>query len=297
MLGLALTRLLIQKGIRVAVLVNPASPRKNNIQSDPLVEMIECGLSDLGQAKARLKEEDYDAFFHFGWEGTFGDARDDMYLQTRNINHTLDAVKLAAELGCSVFVGAGSQAEYGRVSGRLTPDMKTEPENGYGIAKLCAGRMSRIACQRQGMRHIWVRVLSTYGPFDGMHTMVASGIRQLLLGEPPSYTKGEQMWDYLYCDDAANAFYLSALKGRDGAVYCLGSGKARPLKEYITEIRDIVSPGAEIRLGERPYAKGQVMYLCADITALREDTGFKPETPFKEGVIETLRWIRKNEGL
>ena len=79
-------------------------------------------------------------------------------------------------LGCKVFLGAGSQAEYGRVSGILRPDTPAFPENGYGMAKLCAGQMSRVECQTLGMDHVWARILSVYGPHDGPATMISGTV-------------------------------------------------------------------------------------------------------------------------
>ena len=115
MLGLALVRLLISKNIKVLMLIRPNSRKTDNIPKSPLVNTIECDLKDLPNAPIP-DDEKYDAFFHFGWEGTYGDARNDMYLQNKNIQNTIDAVQLASKLGCSVFLGAGSQAEYGRVA-------------------------------------------------------------------------------------------------------------------------------------------------------------------------------------
>ena len=40
------------------------------------------------------------------------------------------------------------------------------------------------------------------------------------------------------------------------------------------------------------YGPLQVMYLCADITALREDTGFEPRYSFEDGIKETIEWCR-----
>lgn len=295
MLGLALIRLLIQKQIEVLVIIRPDSKRRTAIPESRYVKVLACDLSDLSTLKTSLTKQ-YDTFFHFGWDGTYGGARNDMYLQNQNVKATLDAVELAKAAGCSCFLGAGSQAEYGRVdAGKLGPDTPVHPETGYGIGKLCAGQMSRILCQQEGMRHIWVRILSTYGPGDGLHTMVMSGIIKLLNRERPQYTKGEQMWDYLYCDDAARAFYLAAERGKDGAVYCIGSGQVRPLAEYITIIRDTIDKRLEIGLGELPYYDKQVMYLCADIENLRADTGFQPEIPFEEGIRRTVEWYRQQQ--
>ena len=209
------------------------------------------------------------------------------------MKNTLDAVHLANKLGCEVFVGAGSQAEYGKCSDKIAPDTPTFPETGYGIGKLCAGQMSRNLCKQLGIRHVWTRILSVYGPMDQEYTMVMSGIYQLLRGERPVYTKGEQKWDYLYSEDAARALYLAGCKGRDQAIYCVGSGTVRPLCEYILAIRDAVNPEASIGLGEIPYPEGQVMYLQADIETLTKDTGFVPEISFEEGIQRTVQWCRK----
>ena len=118
--------------------------------------------------------------------------------------------------------------------------------------------------------------------------MIMSGINALLNGQRPIYTKGEQLWDYLYCDDAANALFLAAERGNDGCVYCVGSGEARPLRDYIFAIRDAVAPGADIGIGEAPYSEKQVMYLCADISDLRSDTGFSPTVSFEDGIRRIL---------
>lgn len=292
MLGIALIHRLLQENIEVTAVIRPQSSRTARIPKDEKVHIVECDLVGLRQLYKQLNYH-YDYFFHFAWDGTYGDSRNDMFLQTKNIKATLDAVELAHSLGCEVFVGAGSQAEYGRFEGKLKPDMPTKPQTGYGMAKLCAGQMSRVVSQRYGMRHIWMRILSTYGPNDGMHTMVISGMLQMLEKKVPKYTKGEQMWDYLYCDDAAEAFYLASQKGIDGSVYCLGSGQARPLCEYIKDIRDVVSPQSDINFGAVPYYPNQVMYLCADITALERDTGFTPKVSFKEGIKKTEKWLKE----
>ena len=84
-------------------------------------------------------------------------------------------------------------------------------------------------------------------------------------------------------------------KGKDGKIYCIGSGKTRKLADYIRIMRDTVTPDQEIALGAVPYNEKQVMYLCADITELQQDTGFEPKVDFEIGIRETVEWVRKNE--
>ena len=291
MLALALIRKLVSEDYRVIAVARPNSRRINNVPKSELIKVVECDLADMATLPEKIGEK-CDLFFHFAWDATYGAARNNMALQTDNIKATVEAAEAAKALGCSVFLGAGSQAEYGRCEARMTPTTPTRPETGYGIAKLCAGSMSRVICQSAGMKHVWCRIFSTYGPYDGEQTMVMSGILKMLKGERPSYTKGEQLWDYLYCDDAAEAFFLAATKGKSGSVYCVASGATAYLKDYILAIRDAIDPKIEVGIGEIDYYENQVMYLSGDVSSLTADTGFTPKYTFEKGIKETVEWVR-----
>lgn len=293
-IGMALIKKCMETGTEVTAVCHQGSSRIGKIPVSKLVKVVECDLSEMQTLPDRLQGR-YDVFFHFAWACTAGEGRNDVDAQTQNIRYTMDAVEAARRSGCECFIGAGSQAEYGRGEGRLDAMTPTFPENGYGIAKLCAGQLSRLRCSQLGIRHVWFRILSVYGEYDGEQTMIMSSIRKMLRGEVPEYTPAEQMWDYLYSKDAAQAIYLAAEKGRDGAVYCLGSGQARPLKEYIEIMRDEVNPDLQLAFGAKPYAEKQVMHLCADISELQRDTGFVPRIGFREGIRATAEWVKNRQ--
>jgi nucleoside-diphosphate-sugar epimerase len=289
-IGMALIRQCIEKKIYVWALCHKGSKRIFQIPQSEYVTVVEVDLSDLKYTN--INETNIDAFYHFAWAGTTGEARNDMPLQILNIQYSIDAVKLARKLGCKTFVGAGSQAEYGRVEGLLTAQTPAFPENGYGMAKLCAGQMTRQQCETLGIKHIWTRILSVYGPYDGENSMVTSTLRRLSKGEKASFTPGEQKWDYLYSEDAARAMLLLGEKGVNGKTYVLGSGHVEPLKEYIYKIQQAVKDkygkSGEIGLGDMLYGERQVMYLGADISELKNDTGFEPNVMFEEGIRNTI---------
>ena len=273
-IGMALMKYLEERRVQVIAVVRKDSNRRSRIKESEYTGIVVCSLAEMKElshrvwAEVRRKgwEEDWgiDVFYHFAWDGTFGDSRDDMYLQNMNVAYALEAVDAAAELGCRLFIGAGSQAEFGRYEGKLHAGIPVFPESGYGIAKLCAGQMTRIQCEKRGISYIWTRILSVYGPYDGADTMIMGMIGKMLQGEKFSCTRGEQMWDYLYSGEAAKMMYLLGKRGKAGKIYCLGSGTARPLKEYIEIIRNIVNPSAEIGYGDIGYSPKQVMHLCVN---------------------------------
>lgn len=288
-IGSALVRIALERGMEVCCIVHQGSKRLSNLPSGKKLRIVECNLSDYGQLTLGGR---FDAMIHLAWEKTFGASRDDTDVQTRNIQYTLDACRLAARSGCNVFVGAGSQAEYGVQSVPLTPDLPVRPESGYGIAKYAAGRLSALLCRQLGIRHNWIRVLSIYGPHDGENTLISYLIRELKAGNPPQLTRCEQIWDYLYADDAAEAFLAVAEHGVDGKTYPLGSGNGRFLSDYVEDVRNTVNPGVRPEYGVKEYYPHQPMHLVADVRELTSDTGWDFHTSFVEGI----KHIIKNGG-
>ena len=268
--GNALVRYLLSSNVEVTALVRRGSGRIKNLPQAMSLHIVECDMDEYDSIDKRLSGVKYDAFFHLSWDGSMGKSkvnnRDNMYLQLQNIKYMMDAIELCYRIGCPVFVGTGSQAEYGICEDIISEETREKPENGYGNAKLCAGRMGRIRCKELGIRHIWARLFSIYGPYDGTYSLIDTSIQKLIRGEAVQYTAGEQIWDYLYSYDAARALCLLAERGAAGEVYCVANGNARPLKKFIQEIHGIVAPDVLPEFGMIPYTRGQTMRMevCTD---------------------------------
>ncbi len=292
-LGVMMIRECIDRNIRVLAIVRPGSKKIGDIPQHPLVTICELDISEID----RLEADTYgpaDVFFHFAWMHTSDEERDNPVLQEENIPASLKAAKCAKEMGCRVFVGTGSQAEYGLLNRIADENSPTDPNTMYGITKLAAGKLVMEYCRQLGIRCNWVRIFSVYGPFENDYIFTSYLIRTLLKGEKPLLTPCGQIWDYLYCKDAINALLLVAEKADESGIYCLGSGEARLLSEYVRLIRDAIDPDLELGIGYRAYSDNQIMHLEADISKLRQDVGFVPKYSFGEGIRETIDWYRLN---
>lgn len=291
--GNALVRYLLAQGLSVTAVVRPNSPRHKFLPNHPQLEIVEC---DLGAYDDLLKRQriPYQAFFHLAWDGSRGkeksDLRNHMPMQLGNAGHVLEAVEACRALDCPVFLATGSQAEYGGGTGTVDETTVCRPENGYGAAKVCAATMASILCRQYGIRFIWARLFSVYGPRDATHSMIDLAVTQLLAGKSPAYTKGEQMWNYLYSFDAAKALALLAFTETAEGVYCVASQKSRPLKDYITDLHEVVAPEVKPRLGELSSGSGNSTRMEVDIQRLAHDTGFYEEYSFRQGVAAVRNW-------
>lgn len=290
-LGTAIIRECIKEGIEVIAFTNRASFNENRIPKSELVQKVYCSLEEMHNLECmNLKA---DVLFHLAWGHTNRELRNDLQPQIDNIRYSVDSVLLAKKLQCKTYVGAGSQAEYGRTYEVLNEDTPVHPETAYGMAKLCAGQMTRMECKKYGIKHIWPRILSTYGPNTQDSTILNYTIKSLLNKEKPNLTKCEQIWDFLYVDDAARALMLLAEKGNDGEIYCVSSGRTKKLKEFIDITKEKLNVDMKIGFGNIPYDENTVMHLAGDITKLQNTTGFVPEISFEEGIIKTIQWAKE----
>lgn len=288
MIGVALINAALQDASiqKIYAVVRPDTEKIARIPKDSRIMIIPCDIADYEKLPALIPDT-CDVFYHLAWPrtATYEEGYADILLKCRNIQTVMEAVHAASAMGCTKFIGAGSQSEYG-VShiGKLSPETPCHPVRADGIIHLAAGQLTQILSSKLGMDCGWIRIFSIYGKYDRPNSLISSTVAKLQNGEHCSFTPSGQKWDFLAAEDAGRAFYLAGKKMNGNHIYCLGSGVARPLREYIETIRDIISPNAALGFGEIPYPPDPIMDLCADITALQQDVGWSPEIGFGQGI-------------
>ena len=140
-IGINFIHYLLEKDIDILAIIRKNSKKIDMLPKSDRIKVIECELGDLHSLS--INSNDYDVFYHLAWSAPFRGTKDDVYMQDENIKYTLDAVNLAIRLGANTFIGAGTQAEYGNVEGKITPKTPANPTNGYGVAKLCSRKFKQ----------------------------------------------------------------------------------------------------------------------------------------------------------
>lgn len=294
-IGAALVARILAEGGAAAVLVRRNSPNLGRLRPHPSLHLVEGDLVDPASFAPTLEGFAPTVFYHLGWLGVGNAFRNDP-AQVANIRITLDMVELAARLGCARWVGTGSQAEYGPVNRKVDETAPLLPTNLYGASKVAAWALARVAGDLRGMSMAWARVFSTYGPGDAAGWMLVDVIRQLLEGRRPALTLGEQVWDYLYVDDAALALYRLGLAEPVQGAYNLGSGQARSIRSIVELARDLIDHTLPLGFGEVPYRPDQVMHLEADVSKLTLHTGWQPTTSLEQGIGKLIDDLRPEKG-
>ena len=291
-LGSYLTRLLLSRGHEVIVFVRPQSDlwRISDVLSQ--TKLIRGDLSDIDRVTPQIMSVAPEVIFHLAWYGVTNEYRNDPNQINHNLIGSLRLLQAAQKSGCNCWIGMGSQAEYGPYNGTLREDLPTWPMTTYGVTKLCVGLLSRQLCEMAGIRYVWLRLLATYGPKDDIRHLIPQVILKLLAREKPSLTPGEQRWDYLYVADAAEAIYQVAQNPQAQGVFNLGSGETYTVRSIAELIRDMIDTSLPLDFGETPYRYDQVMRLQADISKLKNATGWEPKTSLDRGLEQAIEWYR-----
>lgn len=280
MVGVALARLLLQRGFFVVLLIRQSSIIQGSIDiGNGNLRIIDSSMEDYHGIDVKVPGVEFDFFFHLAWAGTFGDKRNDARLQEENVSYMFDAMDLAKRTGCRRFVGLGSQAEYGPRNSLIREEDSVSPSTGYGLAKYQAGRLGKIYARQIGIGFCWGRLFSAYGPFgnrDSVLNYVASCLKE---GKSPKLGACEQIWDFIHVDDVANALLLIAEKGRTGETYNIASGDQRKLKEFIEVLRRRINPSIQVSYD---LANRSDVNLIVSTRKLKEDTGFVCQCSFED---------------
>jgi UDP-glucose 4-epimerase len=291
-LGSSLTRRLVEHGEDVSIVVRKESDLWRLADVIDRVRIYHADLEDAAAMSKALAQSRPGTLVHLAWDGVSSDSRNDSAQVTSNVCGTLKLFEAAQAHGCQCWIGIGSQAEYGPYDGPLHEELPPRPVTAYGVAKLCIGLLTKKLCELNGMRYVWLRLLAVYGPQDDGRHFIPSVINQLLRGEKPALTPGEQEWDYLYVDDAAEAIHLAAVKPEVKGVYNLGSGKVQNIRHIAERLRDMIDPTLPLGFGELAYQPDQLMHLQADIARIQMATGWSPQTTLEEGLQRTVAWHR-----
>ena len=249
-------------------------------------------LADISDVTALLADMKPDVYFHLAWYGMNGATRGDPAVQLKNVEWTLAALAQAKEIGCSRFIGAGSIMEYETYSAVMRQGSRPGAGYVYGAAKLAARSMCMVQAARLGIDIVWAEITNAYGAGENSPRLINSTLRKIIENKPLEFTAATQNYDFVYIDDVARAFRLIAENGAPFSHYLIGSSAAKPLREFLLEIKEAAAPDREFIFGAVPFTGVSLSPEELDCSLTERDTGFRAQVPFKTGILRTMDWLK-----
>lgn len=219
--------------------------------------------------------------------------------------HLLEAVRSIADYHPKVLL-VGSGEEYGYLREGACPIAETEPVhpgNIYAVTKACANMLGSVYARAYGMELVMVRAFNHIGAGQSP-TFVAGDfalqIAQIEAGmRPPVMRVGNlsAKRDFSDVRDVVRAYTLLMRKGTAGETYNVGSGHAVAIQEILDTLLALSRKAITVEQDPAKLRPSDVPCIEADITKLREDTGWTPVHLLAETLETMLDHNRRSFGL
>lgn len=296
MIGKALCEQLLKRNHEIIAIVRKNSNKKNQLFQSERLTIIESDMEFYGKIAKNITGE-IDIAVLLAWNGTRGNGRKDCKIQKENYESNMQILYELQQLGCKRIMAAGSQAEYGPwySTERLSEEIEGSPNTEYGKYKLKFFREANEYCIKNQIQLIEPRFFSIYGPDDLESTLIISSIKKMLRNETCDFTECEQLWDYLYIDDAIEGL-IKIIEGDCQGIINFGYGESHVLKDYIKKIYELTKSKSILNFGTIPYPETGAANLNPDVKKLKK-MGWMPKVTFEEGIRKIIRRISEDSFL
>jgi dTDP-glucose 4,6-dehydratase len=314
-IGSAVVRLAIERGHEVinldaltyaACLENVAS-----VAMSPNYSFVQADIRDATAMEALFNGHKPDAVMHLAAESHVDRSIDGpgAFIET-NVNGTFTLLQAARSYWEAKgrpagfrFLHVSTDEVYGTLgaTGLFTEDTAYAPNSPYSASKAASDHLVRAWGETFELPVVITNCSNNYGPYQFPEKLIPVVILNALAGRPiPVYGKGENIRDWLYVEDHADALLLALEKGELGRSYNIGGENEATNIDLVRKICAILD---ELRPSDAPYADqitfvtdrpGHDLRYAIDPTRVRKELGWRPSVTVDEGLRKTVEWYLAN---
>ena len=295
-IGGHLVRRLVTGGHTVVVLDNLTTGHRANVPAG--VSLLEADVAD-PRTLDRLTDPRFDVVCHLAAQSSGPRSADVPYLDFQtNATSTLVLSEWCLAHAIPRFVYASSMAAYGNpVTQSVAETAPCDPVSYYGVSKLTSERLLGLASAR-GLRATSLRMFSVYGPgqdLGNLHQGMVSIFLAYLLGgvEVPVTGSLRRFRDLVYIDDVIDC-WLAVLARTEtpAAVYNVGTGRPTTVGELLAALMAALGLPPTHPIRELAGSASDQFGLCADVTRVETDLGWRATVGLADGLRHMVAWAR-----
>jgi nucleoside-diphosphate-sugar epimerase len=285
---------LLQLGADTVVAVRSVGRRLTDIA--PSLRIVECDLTDADQLAAKIAAIKPAVVFHLAARVATSGAPSEII--QANVVGTLNLLNAVNGGFLKRFVYCGTGSEYGAGSG-LSESSPLRPTNMYAATKAAAHLAAHAFRRTHQLPIISVRPFTMYGPWEPPRRLIPFVCCSALDGLDIPLTLAEQERDFVFVDDAIDAFIrmvaVAATDDIEAVNVC--SGVPVKVRDVVTEIVALSGGKGRPQFGALPYRTGDARAECGDGSLARRLLGWAPQTSLTDGLRQTLSWIAEHRVL
>lgn len=207
---------------------------------------------------------------------------------------SLELMREFAKIGGRRAVCAGTCAEYdwrfGYCNEAVVP---ISPATLYGASKAGLWQILESFAHGCGLSLAWARIFFPYGPHEASERLLPSVINHLMHREPVRCTPGDQVRDFMYVYDVADALVALLESDVEGAVN-VASGEPIAIRDLVTIVAERLNGLDLVQFGVLPIRDNDPPLLVADVRRLMNEVGWRPKHALHDGLRQTIEWWRTN---
>jgi len=228
--------------------------------------------------------------------GAYAFQDDEERIYETNVIFTQRLIETCFQRQIDCFINAGSSSEYGDESAAPKEDATLNANSHYAVTKAAISNLIHFYGKKKGMKIANLRLYSVYGPFEDSSRLIPQVILKGLQKEFTTLTNPDISRDFVYIDDACEAFIDAAFalpQNFYGESFNIGTGT----KTTIGDIAEISQKIYEIK-GEPkfnyPAHKWDVTNWYSNSNKAAQVLGWSAKTYFEEGLLKTTIWVKEN---
>jgi dTDP-glucose 4,6-dehydratase len=187
-------------------------------------------------------------------------------------------------------------------TGTFREDAPYAPNSPYSASKAGSDHLVRAWHHTYGLPTIITNCSNNYGPFHFPEKLIPLTILNAVEGKPlPVYGRGENVRDWLYVEDHAEALILAVERGGVGESYNVGGRSERRNIDVVRAICDLVDEVIPDPIGSRSRLirfvedrPGHDLRYAIDCSKIERELGWTPLETFETGLRKTVRWYLEN---
>ena len=269
------------------------------VANDPRYRFVRGDICDAALVEQLMAELRPDAVVHFAAESHVDRSiLSPAPVFETNLRGTFVLLEAARRNPPALFVHVSTDEVYGSLPEPLEADenFPLRPSSPYSASKAGSDLLALSYFTTYRVPVIVTRASNNYGPYQFPEKLIPLMIAHALEDRPlPVYGDGGHVRDWLYVEDHCRALAALLEKGRPGEIYNIGGNCALPNLEVVRRILRITGkPESLIRfVTDRP---GHDRRYALSSRKIEQETGWKPETDFDEGLRRTVAWYQENTG-
>ena len=270
---------------------------RENVPDD--VPFVEGDIADLDLAVQTLAEHELDVVVNFAAESHNSLAVLDPGLFARtNVVGTQLLLDAARRHGVERFHHVSTCEVYGDLpldsDETFREDSPYRPRTPYNASKAAADHFVRAYFETFHVPVTISNCSNNYGPFQFPEKVIPLFVTNALDdNELPLYASTQNKREWLHVVDHCRAIELVLERGREGETYNVGSGVEKSIEEIADTVLELTGKPSRLKtiVPDRP---GHDRRYLLDSSKLRDELGWHDETPFEQGLADTVRWYDAN---